>query len=65
MKKFRYKFLYEYKNYEGELESPIDIDVYGDEEEKTLKRMLANKHGFGSDFLNSSRSKIGISVHRI
>lgn len=63
LKKFKYNFNYKAKEYNGELDSHHDIDVYGGENEKMLLRLLANKYGFGVEFINRGRNSI--QVHRI
>lgn len=63
LKKFKYNFNYKAKEYNGELDSHHDIDVYGGENEKMLLRLLANEYGFGVEFINRGRNSI--QVHRI
>ena len=65
MNTFKYDFNYKAKSYKGTVESPLDLATYGGENERTLMRLLANKYGFDSDFINSSRSKYNIMVFRI
>lgn len=65
MKNFKFTFIYKSKEYQGELQSPLPLDSYGGENERTLMRMIANKFGFDADFANSSRSKFSVKVYEL